>query len=105
MALHNLDALAFPDVQIPPPKHEDSTNGRFPTCWDFPVNTLLASQARVPAISVPAGFTEEGLPVGLELVSWEYQEQKLLELAAGVERFVGARRAPKLEEEMGYGSV
>ncbi|OKL64044.1 hypothetical protein UA08_00591 [Talaromyces atroroseus] len=93
---HGLDALAFPDVQIPPPRHEDSTNGRFPTCWDFPTNTLLASQARLPAISVPVGFTEEGLPVGLELVSWEYREQALLQMARGVEHYIPSRRAPVL---------
>jgi amidase len=96
MASLELDALAFPDVQIPPPKHEDATNGRFPTCWDFPVNTLLASQARLPAITVPAGFTSDGLPIGLELVSYEYHEQMLFELARGVEMTVGARRAPIL---------
>ncbi|KAF3384204.1 Glutamyl-tRNA [Talaromyces pinophilus] len=96
MATHGLDALAFPDVQIPPPRHEDSTNGRFPTCWDFPTNTLLASQARVPAISVPVGFTEDGLPVGMEFVSWEYREQALLELAKGVEHHIPSRRAPQL---------
>lgn len=94
MASLDLDALAFPDVQIPPPKHEDATNGRFPTCWDFPVNTLLASQARLPAITVPAGFTADGLPIGLELVSYEYHEQQLLELAKGVEVTMRARRAP-----------
>ena len=96
MASLDLDALAFPDVQIPPPKHEDATNGRFPTCWDFPVNTLLASQARLPAITVPAGFTADGLPVGLELVSYEYHEQQLLKLAKGVEMTVQARRAPPI---------
>ena len=96
MASLDLDALVFPDVQIPPPKHEDATNGRFPTCWDFPVNTLLASQARLPAITVPAGFIADGLPVGLELVSYEYHEQTLLELARGVEVIVGARRAPPI---------
>lgn len=96
MAQHDLEALAFPDVQIPPPRHEDSTNGRFPTCWDFPTNTLLASQARLPAISVPVGFTEDGLPVGLEFVSWEYREQALLELARGVEVCIPARKAPLL---------
>lgn len=96
MASLDLDALAFPDVQIPPPKHEDATNGRFPTCWDFPVNTLLASQARLPAITVPAGFTADGLPVGLELVSYEYHEQALFELARGVEMIANARRAPSI---------
>jgi amidase len=96
MASLELDAIAFPDVQIPPPKHEDATNGRFSSCWDFPVNTLLASQARLPAITVPAGFTADGLPVGLELVSYEYHEQALFELARGVEIIVGARRAPSI---------
>lgn len=96
MASLDLDALAFPDVQIPPPKHEDATNGRFPTCWDFPTNTLLASQARLPAITVPIGFTEDGLPIGLELVSFEYHEQALLRLARGIEVIVGARRAPDI---------
>jgi len=94
MAEQQLDALAFPDVQIPPPKHEDATNGRFPTCWDFPVNTLLASQSRLPAITMPAGFTEDGLPVGLEFVSFEFREQHLLELARGVEIILDARKCP-----------
>lgn len=97
MVSNGLDALAFPDVQVPPPHHEDSVNGRFKTCWDFPTNTLLASQARVPAISVPVGFTDDGLPVGLELVSWEYREQALLQLASGVEYYVPSRKAPVLE--------
>lgn len=94
MAEQNLDALCFPDCQIPAPRHEDATNGRFPTCWDLPVNTLLASQARLPAITVPAGFTEDGLPVGIEFVSWDFKEKALLEFAKGVEDVVGARRAP-----------
>lgn len=97
MADYNLDALTFSDVQIPPPRHVESTNGRFPTCWDLPVNTLLASQARLPSITVPVGFTEDGLPVGMEFVSWEYREQDLLELAKGVENCIPARKAPRLE--------
>lgn len=94
MADQGLDVLAFPDVQIPPPKHEDAFNDRFAGPGAFPVNTLLASQARLPAITVPAGFTEEGLPVGVEFVSFEYAEQALLELASGVEAVLKARRAP-----------
>jgi amidase len=81
MSEQKLDALCFPDCQIPAPKHDDATNGRFPTCWNFPVNTLLASQSRLPAIMVSAGFTEDGLPVGLEYVSWDFREKALLELA------------------------
>jgi amidase len=94
MSSQKLDALCFPDCQIPAPSHDDATNGRFPTCWDFPVNTLLASQSRLPAITVLAGFTEDGLPVGLEFVSWDSREKALLEFAKGMEEIVGARRAP-----------
>ena len=93
IASHGLDAIAFPDVQIPPPKIEDATNERFEE-KPFPANTFLSSQTRLPAVTVPAGFTGDGLPVGLELVGLEYQEQKLLELARGVELIVNARQAP-----------
>lgn len=88
-----LDAIAMPDVQVPPPRHEDATNGRFER-ETFPTNTFLASITRLPAITVPAGFTEDGLPVGLEFVGLEYSEQHLLELARGVEVLVDARKAP-----------
>ncbi|KAJ9143744.1 Amidase signature domain-containing protein [Pleurostoma richardsiae] len=88
-----LDALALPDVQVPPPPQSDADSGRFGP-GGLPVNTFLASNTRLPAVTVPAGFTEDGLPVGLEFVGLEYQEQHLLELARGVEVLVAARKAP-----------
>ena len=39
-----------------------------------------------PALSIPAGFTPEGLPVGLQLVGRHRGELDLLRLAAGIER-------------------
>ncbi|KAL7622553.1 hypothetical protein AAE478_008060 [Parahypoxylon ruwenzoriense] len=91
-----LDALTLPDVRVPPPRFEDALNGRFIKDGqeDFPTNTFLASVTCHPAISVPAGFTEDGLPVGMEFIGLQYQEQALLELAYGVEAIVGARKAP-----------
>ncbi|KAF3059416.1 Glutamyl-tRNA(Gln) amidotransferase subunit A [Daldinia childiae] len=91
-----LDALTLPDVRVPPPRFEDAANGRFMKNGeeDFPTNTYLASVTRHPAISVPAGFTEDGLPVGMELIGLEYQEQTLLELAYGIETIIGGRKAP-----------
>ncbi|KAI1799467.1 amidase signature enzyme [Daldinia bambusicola] len=90
------DALILPDVRVPPPRFEDATNGRFMMNGeeDFPTNTYLASILRHPAISVPAGFTADGLPVGMELVGLQHQEQHLLELAYGIETIVGGRRTP-----------
>ncbi|KAI0173534.1 amidase signature enzyme [Hypoxylon sp. FL1284] len=92
-----LDALALPDVRVPPPPLEDAMSGRFmgdDGVEDFPTNTFFASVTLHPAISVPAGFTSDGLPVGMELIALEHQEQSLLELAYGVESIVGARKAP-----------
>lgn len=92
-----LDALFFPDLKIPPPRADEMASGsRFVIDGEevWPTNTYLASLTRLPAISVPAGFTDDGLPVGVELVGLEYQEQHLLELAYGIEQVIQARRAP-----------
>lgn len=93
LASHNLDVLAFPDVKLASPLISDVLKQRW-SGSNFPVNTLLASQAVLPAITVPAGLTEEGLPVGLEMVSYPYREQLLLELAYGVEDVVQGRKPP-----------
>jgi len=95
MAEHNLDAIAYPSVQIPAPTVEDVIGTRFDR--RFPTNTDIGSQLRHPAITIPVGFTENGLPVGLELLGIPYSEQKLLELAYGVEELTKARRTPTLE--------
>jgi amidase len=51
-----------------------------------------------PAISVPAGFTPEGLPVGLQLVGRHRQDRRVLELAYAFEQAtrVGLRRPATL---------
>jgi amidase len=48
-----------------------------------------------PGISVPAGLTESGLPIGAQLLGPENGETALLELAGSVERAAGGwERAP-----------
>ena len=49
-----------------------------------------------PAISVPAGFTADGLPVGLQLIAPWFGEQRLLNVAAALEQIHdwAARRPP-----------
>ncbi len=52
-----------------------------------------------PALSVPAGFTDDGLPVGVQLVGPFRHERRLLEIGAAFEAVtaeVGARRPPVL---------
>jgi amidase len=53
----------------------------------------------LPAISVPAGFTDDGLPVGIQIVGRPHGDRALLELARAFEQAtrVGERR-PSLVE-------
>jgi amidase len=51
-----------------------------------------------PAISVPAGFTDEGLPVGLQIVGRYREDLSVLQLAHAFEQATGTwqRRPPIL---------
>lgn len=95
MGRAGVNVLAFPVVRIPPPLRRDLEEGRW-TATTFPTNTVIASQAGLPAISVPAGFTTDGLPVGMELLGMPYDELTLLRLARLYERIASPRRPPSL---------
>lgn len=90
---NNLDAMIFPCVQVLSPTKQDVRAGKH-KCLEFPTNTLIASQTWMPSICVPAGFSEEGIPVGVEIVVLPYHEPDLFRLGAGFEAATRARRAP-----------
>lgn len=50
-----------------------------------------------PAITVPCGFDDNGIPVGLQLVGRPGAEDVLLGLAAQVEALLPPGRAPQLD--------
>lgn len=56
-----------------------------------------ANLAGVPAISVPCGLTENGLPVGLQFMGAVTDEVLLLELARNFERVCPLRERPALD--------
>lgn len=95
LAALQLDAVVFPDVRLPAPLHEDVFSDKW-TCLTYPTNTVIASQLQFPAVTVPVGFTDNGLPVGLEIMSSPYDEKRLLLVAAAIEKATAARRQPEL---------
>jgi amidase len=57
-------------------------------------NGFLASITGFPAITVPAGFSSSGVPIGVELLGRPYAEPKLLALAFAFESGTHNRRPP-----------
>jgi aspartyl-tRNA(Asn)/glutamyl-tRNA(Gln) amidotransferase subunit A len=82
------DVIATPTMLAPPPRVE--AGGSICTDWYAEIAAPLYpfNMTGHPAISVPAGFAG-GLPVGLQLVGPWLAEQRLLDLAALLERRQG----------------
>lgn len=93
------DVLALPVTQVPPFSAEveyPATINGIPqeSYLDWMRSAYLITVTGCPAISVPAGFTPEGWPVGLQLVTAPRTERRLLEIALAFEQAtrVGDRR-------------
>ena len=56
--------------------------------------TAIWSLSGLPAISVPIGFSPEGLPIGVQILSHGGREADLIRLAAWIERELGLPTAP-----------
>ena len=80
-----IDALAYPTLRRKPALIGEAQGG---------TNCQLSATTGLPAISVPAGFTTDGLPIGLELLGGAFTEATLLKYAYGWEQTTKPRRAP-----------
>jgi amidase len=93
------DVLALPVSQVPPfsadQEYPTDINGEEQATYlDWMRSCYLITVTGCPAISVPAGFTSEGWPVGLQLVGPHRGERRLLEIARAFEQVsrAGERR-------------
>ena len=57
-------------------------------------NCALSAISGLPAVTVPAGFAVDGMPVGLEMIGREFAESDLIGLAYAFEQATGHRRPP-----------
>jgi hypothetical protein len=82
---HRLDVLAYPTLRRKPAAIGDPQVG---------TNCQLSATTGLPAITVPAGFTTDGLPIGLELLGGAWTEPTLVKYAYAWEQTAKPRRAP-----------
>ena len=86
----NFDVLACPTVgSMPRPVDEewvDQVNGqKFSGYMDWLRFAFLATTTGLPAISVPVGLSDKGIPIGIQLIGPPRGEAKLLAVARAVE--------------------
>jgi len=79
-----VDVLAYPTMRRKPVMIGDVQLGG--TCG-------LSAQTGLPALSLPAGFTADGLPVAIELLGRPFADVRLVSLAYAFEQ-LGPRRQP-----------
>ncbi len=99
MARASAAVLVYPTVRVVAPTRSELDRGRW-TVEEFPTNTMIAPQAGLPAATVPAGSTAEGLPVGLEILGSPYGEPTILTMAYAFEQISHARIVPACTPEL-----
>ncbi len=57
--------------------------------------TVTVNMAGLPGISVPAGLSDQGLPLGLQLIGKPFDEETLFQAAAAIEQAAGSFAAPR----------
>lgn len=82
---HKVVALVYPTIRTKPALVGQSQGGS---------NCQLSPSTGLPALAVPAGFTNDGLPVGMELLGRAFDEPTLLGLGYAFEQAANMRRPP-----------
>ena len=82
------DILLLPTMPVLPFKIGEKTAQTIEQ-YNLDVYTILANLAGIPAISIPAGLSEKGLPIGVQLIANAFDEQKLIDAAVLLEKAEG----------------
>ena len=85
MTEESLDALLYPTIRQTARSVGQPQPGS---------NCALSANSGLPAITVPAGYAEDDMPVGIELLGHPWSELRLLELAYAYEQGTEHRRPP-----------
>ncbi len=102
----NYDLLITPTLAVPPfPVHmqgPEIIEGRMGKNADWLCFTFPANLTGQPAASIPAGFTKDGLPVGLQIIGRHLDDRLVLKASAAFEQArPWAHKWPALLDQLG----
>ena len=84
-AFERADLVAMPTTPTPPFKIGERVSDPL-EMYLADIVTVSANLAGLPAVSLPCGFTEAGLPIGLQLTGRAFDEASILRTADAYER-------------------
>ena len=95
--LEKYEYFILPTTQLPPfdvttPYPKEIAGVKFDNYIDWMKACWYISITGNPAASVPAGFTAEGLPVGIQIVGRDKQDFSVLQMAYAFEQATGLGR-------------
>ena len=102
----NYDLLLTPTLAVPPfPVHmqgPEKIEGRMGRNADWLCFTFPANMTGQPAATIPAGFTRDGLPVGLQIIGRHLDDRTVLRASGAFERArPWAQHWPALLQQLG----
>ncbi|UZR92900.1 Asp-tRNA(Asn)/Glu-tRNA(Gln) amidotransferase subunit GatA [Chondrinema litorale] len=80
------DFIVLPTTPAPPFKIGAYSKESVVDYYLADLFTVQANVAGIPAISIPAGKSSDNLPIGLQVMSEAFSEEKLFEFAASLEK-------------------
>ena len=88
---NELDAVVYPTIGQVPVFIGESQPGN---------NCSIAANSGLPALSLPAGFSGSGLPVGMELLAGFLEDERLLAIGHAIETGYPQRQPPAVTPEL-----
>ncbi len=92
-SFNDIDVIATPTVPSTAFKIGENTDDPL-KMYSTDICTVTINIAGLPAISIPCGRDEKGLPIGLQLIGNKFSEQTLLDTAYSYEQLVGGFKMP-----------
>jgi Asp-tRNA(Asn)/Glu-tRNA(Gln) amidotransferase A subunit family amidase len=86
--MENVPVVLMPVASIPAFRHRErkwSVEGKEIGLFQATMPVVIANVLGLPALAVPMGTTETGLPIGVQLVGRPFEDELLLELGVSLE--------------------